>query len=184
MQALFPNPNPGNTNLTANYAGSISGGQYSAIPTLKIDEIISSKDKLSFYWSRNNVETQINTGPFAADGLPLEIGQYRGGLIPTNTWRLNYDRTLTPTLLFYFGAGYVDTIFNDQAPFLSFNPDQFGLTGFIQHRQFPSVTGMQGTHDRRSNLLLPHCLIPHSEHTRTGTPPLSGRAGLQSCACR
>ena len=143
MQALFPNPNPGNTNLTANYAGSISGGQYSAIPTLKIDEIISSKDKLSFYWSRNNVETQINTGPFAADGLPLEIGQYRGGLIPTNTWRLNYDRTLTPTLLFHFGAGYMDTIFNDRAPFLSFNPDQFGLTGFIQHRQFPSVTGMQ-----------------------------------------
>jgi len=143
MQALFPNPSPGNVNLASNYAGSINGGQYSAIPTLKIDQIVSSKDKLSFYWSRNNVETQINTGPFAADGLPLEIGQYRGGLIPTNTWRLNYDRTLTPTLLFHFGAGYLDTIFNDQAPFLSFNPDQFGLTGFIQHRQFPSVTGMQ-----------------------------------------
>ena len=143
MQALFPNPNPGNTNLASNYTGSINGGQYSAIPTLKIDQNISSKDKLSFYWSRNNVETQINTGPFAADGLPLEIGQYRGGLIPTNTWRLNYDRTLTPTLLFHFGVGYMDTIFNDQAPFLSFNPDQFGLTGFIQHRQFPSVTGMQ-----------------------------------------
>jgi len=140
MQALFPNPS--NTNLASNYNGSISGGQWSHIPTLKIDQIISSKDKLSFYWSRNNVETQINTGPFAADGLPLEIGQYRGGLIPTNTWRLNYDRTLTPTILFHFGAGYLDTIFNDQAPFLSFNPDQFGLTGFIQHRQFPSVTGM------------------------------------------
>jgi hypothetical protein len=141
MQALFPNPS--NANLASNYNGSISGGQWSHIPTLKIDQIISSKDKLSFYWSRNNVETQINTGPFAADGLPLEIGQYRGGLIPTNTWRLNYDRTLTPTLLFHFGVGYLDTIFNDQAPFLNFNPDQFGLTGFIQHRQFPSVTGMQ-----------------------------------------
>jgi hypothetical protein len=142
MQALFPQPNPGNTNLASNYTGSISGGQYSAIPTLKIDEVISSRDKLSFYWSRNNVETQINTGPFAADGLPLEIGQYRGGLIPTNTWRLNYDRTLSPTLLLHLGAGYMDTIFNDQAPFRSFDPSQFGLTGFIQHRQFPSVTGM------------------------------------------
>ena len=142
MQALFPQPNPGNTNLASNYTGRISGGQYSAIPTLKIDEVISSRDKLSFYWSRNNVETQINTGPFAADGLPLKIGQYRGGLIPTNTWRLNYDRTLSPTLLLHLGAGYLDTIFNDQAPFLSFNPSEFGLTGFIQHRQFPSVTGM------------------------------------------
>ena len=145
MQALFPQPNPGNTDLASNYTGSINGGQYSAIPTLKIDEIISSKDKLSFYWSRNNVETQINTGPFAADGLPLEIGQYRGGLIPTNTWRLNYDRTLSPTLLLHIGAGYMDTIFNDRAPFLSFDPAQFGLTGFIQHRQFPSVTGMSNT---------------------------------------
>ncbi len=64
----------------------------------------------------------INTGPFAADGLPLEIGQYRGGLIPTNTWRLNYDRTLSPTLLLHLGAGYLDTIFSDQAPFRSFDP--------------------------------------------------------------
>jgi hypothetical protein len=142
MQALFPNPNPNNPNLISNYTGSIAGGQYSAIPTLKIDEIISSKDKLSGYWSRNNVQTSINTGPFAADGLPLEIGQYRGGLIPTNTWRLNYDRTLSPTLLFHFGGGYMDTIFNDRAPFLSFDPAAFDLTGFIQHRQFPSVTGM------------------------------------------
>jgi hypothetical protein len=145
MQALFPQPNPGNANLASNYTGGINGGQYSAIPTLKIDEIISSKDKLSFYWSRNNVETQINTGPFAADGLPIEIGQYRGGLIPTNTWRLNYDRTLSPTLLLHLGAGYIDTIFNDRAPFLSFDPSAFGLTGFIQHRQFPSVTGMSNT---------------------------------------
>jgi hypothetical protein len=26
MQALFPDPNPGNTNLTSNYTGRISGG--------------------------------------------------------------------------------------------------------------------------------------------------------------
>jgi hypothetical protein len=142
MQALFPNPNPGNPNLAFNYTGLVSGGQYSAIPTLKIDHIISNKDRLSGYWSRNNVETHVNTGPFSADGLPFEIGQYRGGLIPTNTWRLNYDRTITPTLLFHFGGGYLDTIFNDQAPFLSFDPAAFYLTGFIQHRQFPSVTGM------------------------------------------
>src|SRR5580704_777854 len=45
MQALFPNPNPGNTNLASNYTGSIAGGQYSAIPSLKIDQNISAKDK-------------------------------------------------------------------------------------------------------------------------------------------
>ncbi len=142
FQNLFPMPNAGNSNLTSNLSASIKGGQYSAIPGLKVDEIISAKDKLSFYWSRTNAESQINTGPQAADGLPLSIGEYRGAFIPTSTVRLNYDRTLTPTLLLHLGAGFLDTSFSDRAPFLNFNPSQFDLTGFIQNRQTPSITGM------------------------------------------
>jgi hypothetical protein len=142
FQNLFPMPNAGNTNLTSNYSAGISGGQYSAIPGLKIDEIISPKDKLSFYWSRTNAESTINSGPQAADGLPLSIGAYRGAFIPTTTVRLNYDRTLTPTVLLHLGAGFLDTSFSDRAPFLNFDPSQFGLTGFLQHRQTPSITGM------------------------------------------
>jgi Carboxypeptidase regulatory-like domain len=142
FQNLFPQPNPGNTNLVGNYTGNIGGGRYSAIPALKADQVISSKDKLSFYWSRNNTESQISSPLGNADGLPTEIGGYRGTFIPTYTIRLNYDRTLTPTLLLHLGAGYYHTSFSDRAPFLSFNPSQFDLTGFIQDRQFPSVTGM------------------------------------------
>jgi hypothetical protein len=142
FQNLFPLPNASNGSLTSNYATSIKGGQYSAIPGVKVDEIISSKDKVSFYWSRTNAESAINTGPQAADGLPISIGQYRGAFIPTSTVRLNYDRTLTPTLLLHLGAGFLDTSFSDRAPFLSFNPSQFDLTGFIQQRQTPTVTGL------------------------------------------
>jgi len=142
FQALFPQPNAGNGSLTANYSAGIQGGQYSAIPAVKFDEIISAKDKLSFYWSRTNAESGINPGPQAADGLPLSIGAYRGAFIPTTTVRLNYDRTLTPTLLLHLGAGFLDTSFSDRAPFLNFDPSQFGLTGFLQHRQTPSVSGM------------------------------------------
>ncbi len=142
FQNLFPMPNTGNGSLTGNLSASIKGGQYSAIPGVKVDEIISAKDKLSFYWSRTNAESAINTGPQAADGLPLSIGEYRGAFIPTSTVRLNYDRTLTPTLLLHLGAGFLDTSFSDKAPFTSFNPSQFDLTGFIQQRQTPSVTGM------------------------------------------
>jgi hypothetical protein len=140
FQKLFPNP--GNTNLTSNLSASVPGGQYSAIPGLKVDHIIDQKDKVSFYWSRTNAESGVNTGPQAADGLPFSIGAYRGAFIPTTTLRLNYDRTLTPTILLHFGAGYLGTSFSDRAPFLDFDQSQFGLTGIIQKRQTPSVTGM------------------------------------------
>jgi hypothetical protein len=128
--------------LTGNYTASIAGVRYSAIPSIKIDHNLSSKDKLSFFYSENNTVGQISSPLGNADGLPKEIGAYRGTFIPTWTYRLNYDRTLTPTLLLHLGAGYIRTTFSDRAPFLSFNPSQFGLVGFIQQRQFPTFTGM------------------------------------------
>ncbi|HLK51710.1 MAG TPA: TonB-dependent receptor [Bryobacteraceae bacterium] len=142
MQKLFPAAQ--NSNVINNYAGTVGGNRYTAIPSIKADHIITSRDKLSFYWSRINTESQISSPLGNADGLPLEIGAYRGTFIPTWTTRLNYDRTMTPTLLLHLGGGYYHTSFSDRAPFLNFDPTQFGLNGFIQHRQFPSVTGMCG----------------------------------------
>ena len=140
--ALFPQPQNGN--LVGNYNGTIAGGRYSAIPSVKVDQIITDKDKLSFFWSRNNTESQISSPLGNADGLPPEIGGYRGTFIPTWTTRLNYDRTISPTMLLHLGAGYFHTSFNDHAPFLNFNPGDFGLSGFLENRQFPSLTGLCG----------------------------------------
>lgn len=142
FQNLFPGAQNGN--LVSNYNGSIAGGRYSAIPSIKVDQVISDKDKISFYWSRNNTESQISSPLGNADGLPTEIGGYRGTFIPNWESRINYDRTLSPTLLLHLGAGYFHTSFSDRAPFLDFNPSQFGLSNFLQNRQFPSVTGMCG----------------------------------------
>src|ERR1700735_1876668 len=135
--ALFPQPQ--NSNLVGNYNGTVGSGRYSAIPSFKIDQIISSKDKVSFFWSRNNTESQISTPLGNADGLPLEIGGYRGTFIPTYTTRLNYDRTISPTILLHLGAGYYHTSFNDHAPFLNFKPSSFDLSGFLEDRNFPSL---------------------------------------------
>jgi hypothetical protein len=140
--ALFPQPT--NSNLVGNYSGIIRGGRYSAIPSVKIDEILSDKDKLSFYWSRNNTESQISYPLGNADGLPPEIGGYRGTFVPTWTTRLNYDRTISPTILLHLGVGYLHTSFSDKAPYLNFQPSQFDLSGFVQDRQFPSLTGLCG----------------------------------------
>ena len=75
----------------------------------------------------------------------LMIGGYRCNCISGYIERLNYDRTLTPTILLHLGAGYYYTTFSDRAAFLSFDPAAFGLTGFVQHRQFPSITGNVST---------------------------------------
>jgi len=131
--------------LTGNLNANIPGSRYSAIPSFKIDHNISPADKLSFYWSRNNTESQISSPLGGADGLPLEIGAYRGTFIPNWTARLNYDRTIKPNLLLHVGAGYFHTSFLDHAPFLNFDPASVGLSGFVIHRQFPSITGLVGT---------------------------------------
>lgn len=144
FQALFPQPTDANL-LSGNYAGIIGGNRYSAIPAVKIDHNVDAQDKLSFYYSENNTQSQISSPLGNADGLPAEIGGYRGTFIPTYTERLNYDRTLTPTLLLHLGAGYMHTSFSDRAPFLGFDPSAFNLSGFLINRQFPSITGLCST---------------------------------------
>jgi hypothetical protein len=53
-------PTAQNANLLGNYTGSIAGGRYSAIPSIKIDQNISDKDKLSFFYTRINTESQVS----------------------------------------------------------------------------------------------------------------------------
>lgn len=142
LKVLALLPQAQNNNLTGNYTGNSAGSRYSAIPSIKVDHNISDKDKLSFYWSRINTESQISSPLGNADGLPFAIGGYRGTFIPTWTTRLNYDRTLTPTLLLHLGAGFYHTRFDDHAPDLNFDPASLGLSNFLIHRQFPSITGL------------------------------------------
>jgi len=144
MEALFPAAQ--NANLTTNATGSILGHRTTTIPSIKIDEVLTSKDKLSFYYSKTSTESLISSPNGDADGLPVEIGEYRGTLIYADTYRLNYDRTITPTLLLHLGAGYWRENFSDEAPFHSFNPSAFDLTGFLIDRQFPSVVTGQSTY--------------------------------------
>ena len=115
-------PSAENSNLVGNYGANIQGGRYSAIPSIKIDQNISSKDKLSFFWSRINTESQISAPLGNADGLPIEIGQYRGTFIPTYTTRLNYDRTLTPRCSCTSALVTITRGFTDKAPYTTFDP--------------------------------------------------------------
>jgi hypothetical protein len=142
-----------NANLTGNYNGNISGNRYSAIPSIKIDHNLDAKDKLSFLYTENNTQSFISSPLGAADGLPVQIGTYIRTQLPSYTERLNYDRTLTPTLLLHLGAGYIHTVLNNLAVYQGFNQSQLGLTGFeAKSGPFPIINTGAGAYGGMANL--------------------------------
>jgi hypothetical protein len=134
---------------TANYNVNQAGQRYSAIPGFKIDHNIDAKDKLSFYYSENTTANQYNPTLGEQDGFPLPITAARGSFITNYQERLNYDRTLSSTLLLHIGAGLYHQSFVDNSPELTFNDQsELGLAGALVNRNFPIVNvsaGPQGT---------------------------------------
>jgi hypothetical protein len=120
VQSMVPLPNlPG---LVNNYLPTYTNPVATTIPSVKLDYQISSRSKLAFFWSLNTQNNPNNT----ALPEPLTAGQPRS--VFSNTYRLNFDETLTPTVLFHVGIGLMDTRINDHSP--SFNAaSELGLTG-------------------------------------------------------
>ncbi len=140
VQKLIPMPTrPG---LINNYLPSYPSVRHTTIPAVKIDELLGSKAKLSFYWSFTHTDSQYSPTYGNSDGLPTPITEARGTFIHTTTYRLNYDHTLSPTLLLHLSAGYQDNNFLDAAPVLDYNAQQqLGLKGATVNRNFPNFTG-------------------------------------------
>ncbi len=148
IQNLIPLPScvagpPCNaTGVVNNYQNTEPIARDTEAPSLKLDQILDSKDKLSFFWSRTMSYTQSGYGE---DGAPQPISGTFGGGIYSHRERLNYDRTLSPTLLLHLGAGY-------DADYLgrpSVSPDydicgQLGLCSpaFQRPATFPRLTGL------------------------------------------
>jgi len=102
IQNMFPLPN--NPSPVFNY--SVPGyGDYrhTTIPSIKIDELLSSKLKLSGYYSATKTyspQTNGFTQPFTTQIVQDTLAQ---------TVRINLDDTITPTLLVHVGAGLLHT---------------------------------------------------------------------------
>src|SRR6516225_2835575 len=112
------------------------------IPSLKLDHILSAKDKLSFYWSRTLTYSATYYG---ADGLAEPISYTFGGAIYTHRERLNYDRTISPTVLLHLGAGFDADDLGRPSVIQDYDIcGQLGLcsAAFIRPITFPNVTGL------------------------------------------
>jgi hypothetical protein len=141
VQKLLPATTNGN--LTNNYAGYNLGQRVSQIPSLKIDHNVGTQGKVSFYWSTTGTDSQYSSPNGNADGLPPLITGARGTFIHAATVRLNYDHTITPTLLFHVGAGYSRISFIDDSPNTrsggKFDCTTIALQGCFVNFNFPTI---------------------------------------------
>lgn len=133
IQSVMPNPDPGKENQTTNnWTAHTANSKLSYIPSLKIDYTLSNRAKLSGYWSRNYSN---NT---ADDGLPSAISAGLPITFVSHTVRLNFDYTLTPTMLLHIGTGLMDNDMHYAPPHSSVK-DLFGINTPSQY--FPYISG-------------------------------------------
>jgi len=132
--ALIPlatNPNL----LVNNYSVPLyTNYTHTEIPTLKLDHNLSPTMKVSMFYSANREYGPGNNG----------FTQTFSGASPTDslsqTTRINFDQTITPTLLMHIGAGLLQTTVYTE-PQHTYNQSQlFGNNSFYVP-YFPSITG-------------------------------------------
>jgi hypothetical protein len=178
VQALIPSPLNGG--LVNNYNGYNAGNRNTKLPSLKIDQALGGKGKISFYWGLTGTDSQYSYPNGNADGLPDIISGARGTFIHSLTERLNYDYTVTPTLLLHLGVGYSRILFVDTAPYTkkgnTFDCATLGIAGCDVSYNFPTINstvsgpnGSLGGMQQMGNSLA---------HTRTTTLRPSSNANL------
>lgn len=151
LLAFMPLPNlPGTVN---NYLPTYANPRVSSVPSIKADQTLNSKSKISFYWSR----TSLNTP--AADGMPFPITSARGYDTVTNTTRLNYDYTLRPTMLLHFGVGLLYQNYQEVAGAQGFHPSSIGLKGQNDDNVMPTIAGLSNAQGGYNTGIGPFTLI-------------------------
>ncbi|HWF11170.1 MAG TPA: TonB-dependent receptor [Bryobacteraceae bacterium] len=141
VQSLIPAPTTGGT--INNFNTTQPSVRHTTIPAVKIDQLIGSKQKISFYWSFTHTDSQYSQIYGNYEGFPTPVTQARGTFIHSHVERLNDDFTLSPTMLLHLGVGYQQNNFFDDAPVLDFNPlTELGLKGATLNRNFPVFSGL------------------------------------------
>lgn len=107
--------------LVSNYNNPYPSERRTWIPGVKIDHSITSKAKISGYWSNTRTASQFCNTVCGTQGFPVPIDPTRGVFIETQTERINFDYTLTPTMLFHLGAGFQSNDFKDTAAVTNFD---------------------------------------------------------------
>jgi hypothetical protein len=109
VQSFMPAPD-NNALLVNNYTPVFENARRQTLPSLNLDQHVTPRAKLNAYYGLTAVYMPNN------DGMPVPITARRATDVVTHTLRLNFDYTLTPTLLLHLGAGYLQTTNNEAVP--------------------------------------------------------------------
>ncbi len=150
IQALFPQPSGPTPNaLTNNYLNPYGTNRTTEVPSVKIDQTVGSKGKLSFFWQRTKTANPNGNTIFgASDGLPDPITTALGTFQQAPLYRLNYDYSLSPTILLHFGGGYRSNYFfvpsvTTKGEVTKYNAlQELGLKGGLEYKWFPTISGL------------------------------------------
>lgn len=141
IQAMMPAPTY--SGLVNNWDNKGPGDRTQIIPSVKLDHNLRGSSKLSFYFQYYRGR-EYNTG--GIDGLPNPITANRAKRIYAFTTRLNYDVSITPTLLLHAGVGDQRFVNRDVSPQAVMEYDavkELGLVGSATDPAgFPTITGM------------------------------------------
>jgi hypothetical protein len=137
LQSLIPQPI--NNSPTNNFTVSYPNNPLTTIPSIRMDQNLSSRLKLSGSWAMTDIYV-----PFK-DGLQVPITTERDLWETTHTARINLDYTVTPTMLLHLGGGYMGFSFFDPVPgYGSYDPlANLGLPG-TYFQMAPTISGLQG----------------------------------------
>jgi hypothetical protein len=147
IQSLFPQPDfAGNIN---NWIQNPISNKVSATPAMKLDHSFTQASKLSFYTTKSWNHTMQN----GLDALPIPLTAFRDQRTYSYTTRVNYDHSLSPTLLLHVGAGFLRFLNPDSSPNSVLEYDAEGQLGFRGAATggggvgggFPRITGLSNS---------------------------------------
>jgi hypothetical protein len=122
----------------SNYLAPYPLSRLSRIPSIKIDQNLGSKLRMSFYFQRT--ATEAPKSPTSADNFSDPITAGPGTLIAGRTVRANFDYTATPLLLLHFGVGWNDIDSENTAQVTDYDSlKELGLKGQTVKRNFPRI---------------------------------------------
>ena len=154
VQALVPLPNlPG---LISNEVNPFAVSSRYWIPSLKLDQQLSARQKLSFFWSLTRTASPYSAGaPIGggAEGFPLPVSEADSNSYSSHRFTLNYDYSITPTMLLHLGMGYMDSWLTMPSHTTDYNATtQLGLTGPFIPYAFPNFLTMTSAQGGLKNL--------------------------------
>jgi hypothetical protein len=135
-------PLPTNSDITNNYRNPWISPNIRTIPSFKINHNLSTRSKLSFFWSATRIKNLNAPGPPGGDGIPTQATTARNTHQRSYMTQMAFDHTITPTMVLHLSAGGQNLEFRDPAFDTNFDQlKELGLKGSL-YTVFPFISGL------------------------------------------